>query len=153
MIRAGILETLNEDFVRTARAKGAGSGQVIRRHVLRNAMLPVVSMLGMDMALAFGGTIFIETAYQLPGMGQVLYRALQANDLPVIMGVVLVVAVAVTIFNTIVDILYWFVDPRLSVHRRRTRSLDLALPGRPWSATARQGVADVEPSQGPQTCS
>jgi peptide/nickel transport system permease protein len=139
MIRAGILESLNEDYVRTARAKGAGSWRVLRRHVLRNAMLPVVSMLGMDMGLAFGGTVFIETAYQLPGMGQVLYRALTTNDLPVIMGVVLVVAVAVTIANTIVDILYWFVDPRLGVRRRRARNLDLVLPWRPW---ARQRVKE-----------
>ena len=130
MIRAGILETLNEDYVRTARAKGAGTWRVLRRHVLRNALLPVVSMLGMDMGLAFGGTVFIETAYQLPGIGQVLYRALTTNDLPVIMGVVLVVALAVTIANTIVDILYWAVDPRLGLRRRREKGLPVSLPAR-----------------------
>ena len=139
MIRAGILETLNEDYVRTARAKGAGTWRVLRRHVLRNALLPVVSMLGMDMGLAFGGSVFIETAYQLPGMGQELYRALTTNDLPVIMGVVLVVAVAVTIANTIVDILYWTVDPRLGLRRRREKGLPATLP---WRLRARQRIKE-----------
>src|SRR5438876_4437308 len=71
MIRASMLEAMNEDYVRTARAKGAGPAQVIRRHVLRNAMLPVVSMLGMDIGVAFGGALFIETAFGLPGLGKV----------------------------------------------------------------------------------
>jgi peptide/nickel transport system permease protein len=139
MIRAGILETLNEDYVRTARAKGAGTWRVLRRHVLRNALLPVVSMLGMDMGLAFGGSVFIETAYQLPGMGQELYRALTTDDLPVIMGVVLVVAVAVTIANTIVDILYWAVDPRLGLRRRREKGLPATLP---WRLRTRQRIKE-----------
>lgn len=139
MIRAGILEALHEEYVRTARAKGAGTWRVLRRHVLRNALLPVVSMLGMDMGLAFGGAVFIETAYQLPGLGQVLYQALTTNDLPVIMGVVLVVAVAVTIANTIVDILYWAVDPRLGLRRRREKGLPASLPGR---ARLRQRVKE-----------
>jgi peptide/nickel transport system permease protein len=135
MIRAGILEALNEDYVRTARAKGAGAWRVLRRHVLRNALLPVLSMIGMDMGLAFGGTIFIETAYGLPGMGQVLYRALISNDLPVIMGVVLVVAVAVTIANTIVDILYCLVDPRLGFRRKRMKGVSEGIPRRLWART------------------
>src|SRR5438309_1157371 len=79
MIRASVLEALDEDYVRTARAKGAGSWRILRRHVSRNAMLPVVSMLGMDVGIAFGGAIFIETAFDLPGMGQALYRALGSS--------------------------------------------------------------------------
>ena len=126
MIRAGVLEGLNEDYVRTARAKGAGDWVVLRKHVLRNALLPVISMVGMDMGLAFGGTVFIETAYQLPGLGQVLYRALLSNDLPVIMGVTLVVATTVTIANTIVDIVYAFADPRLAPRRQREKSMSSA---------------------------
>ena len=117
MIRAGILEALGEDYVRTARAKGAGNWRVLRRHVLRNALLPVISMLGMDMGLAFGGAVFIETAFGLPGMGQVLFRALTTNDLPVIMGEVLVVSLAITIANTIADVLYCAVDPRFRISR------------------------------------
>ena len=139
MIRAGIIEGLNEDYERTAWAKGAGSGRELRRHVLRNALLPVLSMLGMDMGLAFGGTVFIETAYQLPGLGQVLYRALLSNDLPVIMGVVLVVAVTVTIANTIVDIVYSLADPRLAPRPRRERGLSA---GRDRRAFARRRVKE-----------
>jgi peptide/nickel transport system permease protein len=132
MIRASMLEALDEDYVRTARAKGAGTWRVLRKHVLRTTMLPVVSMLGMDMALAFGGAIFIETVYGLPGLGQALFRALSSNDLPVIVGLVLVVSVAVTLLNAIADILYCVVDPRLGIRgprksfipvlRRRARS-------------------------------
>lgn len=119
MIRASILEALEEEYVRTARAKGAGTWRVLRRHVLRNALLPVVTMLGMDLGLAFGGALFIETVYNLPGMGQELFRALTTNDLPVIMGVVLVVSLAVAIGNLIADVLYCAIDPRMRVHGRR----------------------------------
>lgn len=139
MIRAGILEALNEDYVRTALAKGAGTWRVLRSHVLRNALLPVISMLGMDMGLAFGGTIFIETAYDMGGMGQVLYRALTSNDLPVIMGVVLVVSIAVTIGNALADILYCAVDPRLGFRRRRQKDWSAAVRRRAW---ARQRVKE-----------
>jgi peptide/nickel transport system permease protein len=115
MIRASMLETLGEDYVRTARAKGASSFRVLRAHVFRNAMLPVTSMLGMDVGLAFGGAIFIETVYGLPGMGKMLVRALAVRDLPVIMGVILVVCLAVALVNLIVDILYSYLDPRVTV--------------------------------------
>jgi peptide/nickel transport system permease protein len=115
MIRASILESMNEDYVRTAKGKGAGEWRVVRHHVLRNALLPVVTMLGMDLGLAFSGVIFVETVFQLPGMGQTLYRALTGTDLPVIMGVVLVVSVAVVVVNLIADILYCVIDPRISL--------------------------------------
>jgi peptide/nickel transport system permease protein len=115
MIRASMLETMDEDYVRTARAKGAGTWQVLRRHVFRNAMLPVASMLGMDVGLAFGGALFVETVFALPGIGKVLVRGLAGGDLPVIMGVVLVVSFAVAIANLIVDIVYCSIDPRVRV--------------------------------------
>jgi peptide/nickel transport system permease protein len=115
MIRASMLEAMDEDYVRTARAKGAGTARVMRKHVLRNAMLPVVSMLGMDIGIAFGGALFIETAFGLPGLGKVLIRGLAGGDLPVIMGVVLVVSFAVAIGNLIVDIVYCSIDPRVRV--------------------------------------
>src|SRR6266536_6420626 len=115
MIRASMLEAMDDDYVRTARAKGAGTVRVMQRHVLRNAMLPVVSMLGMDIGLAFGGALFIEIVYGLPGMGKLLVRALAGGDLPVIMGVVLVVSFAVAIANLIVDIIYGWIDPRVRV--------------------------------------
>jgi peptide/nickel transport system permease protein len=124
MIRASLLETMNEDYVRTARAKGAGEWRVLRKHVLRNALMPVIAMLSMDMVvISLTGVIFIETVFQLPGLGTTLYRGLTTNDLPVVLGVVIVVSFAVTIANMIADILYTFVDPRLSVRSpRRQRS-------------------------------
>lgn len=113
MIRASVLEAMNEDYVRTALAKGASSARLLRSHILRNALLPVVTMLGMDVGLAFAGSIFIETVYGLPGVGQEMSNALARRDMPVIMGVVLLVSVAVVVANTIVDLAYGFLDPRV----------------------------------------
>ncbi len=113
MIRAVLIETLSEDYVRTAQAKGAGRWRVLRRHVLRNALMPVVTMLGMDVGLAFGGVVFVETVYSLPGIGNRLVRALPAKDLPVLMGVVLVVSLAVVVANLIVDLAYRWLDPKI----------------------------------------
>jgi peptide/nickel transport system permease protein len=116
MIRANLLEAMNEDYVRTARAKGAGTFRVLRAHVLRNALLPVVTMIGMDIGVAFGGAVFIEAIFQLPGMGQLLVLSLQSADLPTILGIVLVVTSAVVLANLIVDIAYPLVDPRVRLH-------------------------------------
>jgi peptide/nickel transport system permease protein len=109
---------MEEDYVRTARAKGAGTFRVMRGHVLRNALLPVITMLGMDIGIAFGGALFIETVFDLPGMGRLLVRSLANGDLPVIMGSVLTVSFAVVIANLIVDVLYPFVDPRVRLRGR-----------------------------------
>lgn len=128
MIRASMLETMDEDYVRTARAKGASTRRVLCRHVLRNAMLPVVSMLGMDIGIAFGGAVFVETIFGLPGMGKVLVTALGGGDLPVIMGVVLVVSFAVAIANLVADILYSVIDPRVRVTGRDEGSGSVATP-------------------------
>lgn len=119
MIRASLLETLDEDFIRTARAKGAGTGRVVRRHALRNAMLPIITMLGMDVGVAFAGALFIEDIYQLPGMGRLFVASIGAGDVPVIMGIALVVSFAVVIANLVVDILYSIADPRI-----RTSAMD-----------------------------
>jgi peptide/nickel transport system permease protein len=113
MIRANVMETMTEDYVRTARAKGAPEGRVIRSHVLRNALLPVVTMLGMDIGLALGGAIFTETVYGLPGLGKTAITSINNSDLPVVMGVVVFAAVAIIIFNLIVDLLYAWIDPRI----------------------------------------
>jgi len=115
MIRANILESIDEDYVRTARAKGAPEWLVLRSHVLRNAMLPVVTMLGMDVGIAFGGAIFIENVYSLPGVGRIVVAALLRRDLPVILGVVLFVTFVIVVLNLIVDLLYAWLDPRVRV--------------------------------------
>jgi len=113
MIRASVLELMEEDYVRTARAKGAGTWRVLRKHVLRNAVLPVVSMLGMDVGIAFAGALFIESSFGLPGIGQLLYRSVTSTDLPVTMGVMLVVGVAVVLSNLLADVVYCLLDPRV----------------------------------------
>jgi peptide/nickel transport system permease protein len=113
MIRANVLEAMNEDYVRTARAKGAPEWLVMRSHVLRNAMLPVVTMLGMDIGLALGGAVFTETVYGLPGLGKRALEALEGFDLPAVMGIVVFATVCVIVFNLIVDLLYAIIDPRI----------------------------------------
>jgi peptide/nickel transport system permease protein len=146
MIRGSVLEVLNEDYVRTALAKGAGRARVIRKHVLRNAMLPVITMIGMDVGIAFGGTLFIETVFDLPGMGQLLVSSLggAGPDLPVIMGIVLVVCFAVVIANLVVDLLYPLVDPRIQLYGKGGSSAGLRAPRR--RLRARQPVTSESPT-------
>jgi len=113
MIRANVLETMNEDYVRTARAKGAPESRVLRSHILRNALLPIVTMLGMDIGLALGGAVFTETIYSLPGLGRTSIQALFNYDTPTVQGVIVFATVAIIFFNLIVDFLYAFIDPRI----------------------------------------
>jgi peptide/nickel transport system permease protein len=113
MVRANVMETLNEDFVRTARAKGAPEGRVLRGHVLRNALLPIVTMLGMDIGLALGGAVFTETVYNLPGLGRTAIIAINTYDLAVVQGIVVFATVAIIFFNLFVDLLYAWIDPRI----------------------------------------
>ncbi len=113
LIRANVMETMNEDYVRTARAKGAPSNQVMRSHILRNSMLPVVTILGMDIAVALGGAIFTESIFSLNGLGRSLILANERNDLPVIVGIVVFSTIVVILFTLIVDIMYAAIDPRI----------------------------------------
>jgi peptide/nickel transport system permease protein len=113
MIRANVLDTMNEDYVRTARAKGAPERVVLRSHILRNAMLPVVTMLGMDISLALGGAVFTETVYSLPGLGKTAIGALNFNDIPTVEGVIVFATLAIIVFNLVVDLLYAWIDPRI----------------------------------------
>jgi peptide/nickel transport system permease protein len=113
MIRANVLEAMNEDYVRTARAKGAPEWIVMRSHVLRNAMLPVVTMLGMDIGLAMGGAIFTESVFGLPGIGKTAVTHLEGFDLPTVQGIVVFATIAIIVFNLVVDLLYAWIDPRI----------------------------------------
>jgi peptide/nickel transport system permease protein len=113
MIRSNVMETLNEDYVRTARAKGAPERVVIVRHALRNAMLPVVTMLGMDIAVALGGAVFIEYVFGLPGLGYWAVNSVFQFDLPIITGTVIFASIMVITFNLLVDLLYAWIDPRI----------------------------------------
>ena len=113
MIRSNVLETMNEDYVRTARAKGAPERRVLTHHVLRNAMLPVVTMLGMDVALALGGSILIEQVFGLPGLGYTAIHSLSQFDYPITLGTVVFASILVIVFNLVVDLLYAWIDPRI----------------------------------------
>jgi len=113
MIRANVMEASGEDYVRTARAKGAPEHVVIRSHILRNALLPVVTMLGMDIGVALGGAIFTETIFALPGLGQTALVAITNFDLPTVQGVVVFATIAIIVFNLVVDLLYAVIDPRI----------------------------------------
>jgi peptide/nickel transport system permease protein len=113
MIRANVMETMNEDYVRTARAKGAPEGQVMRSHVLRNAMLAIVTMLGMDIGIALGGAVFTETVFGLPGLGRVAIESIFSFDLPITQGIVVFGTLMVIIFNLLVDLIYAWIDPRI----------------------------------------
>ncbi len=112
-VRAEVMETMNQDYVRTARAKGAPERQVMRSHILRNAMLPVVTMIGMDIGILLGGSILIETVFGLPGLGGTAFESISRFDLPTLQGVVIFGAIAIIIFTLIVDLLYAWIDPRI----------------------------------------
>jgi peptide/nickel transport system permease protein len=116
MVRANVLEVLSEDYVRTARAKGASEAHVMRVHVLRNVLIPLVTLVGMNMALALGGVIFIESVFSLPGLGGMFRAALLQKDLPVTAGIVMVMTAAIIVINLIVDLIYSVLDPRVRVH-------------------------------------
>jgi len=113
LIRANVMETMSEDYVRTARAKGVAEHTVLRSHILRNSMLPIVTILGLDIALALGGAVFTETIFNLPGLGHQVIVAYEKTDLPVIVGVVVFSTVVIILFNLIVDCLYAVLDPRI----------------------------------------
>jgi len=113
LTRAGMLETMGEDYIRTARAKGLPERQVVIKHGLRAALTPIVTIFGLDLGLLLGGAILTETTFSLPGLGQFTILAINAQDLPEILGVVMLASLAIVIANMIVDILYAVVDPRV----------------------------------------
>jgi peptide/nickel transport system permease protein len=118
MIRALVIEELNEEYVRTARAKGAGPGRIARAHLLRNVTLPLATMVGVQAATSLAGVIFIETTFDLPGLGGMLRRAAVARDLPLTAGSVAFLALAIVVLNLIVDVAYALLDPRVRTTSR-----------------------------------
>lgn len=108
-----MLEALGQDYVRTARAKGLSGRTVIVRHALRNAFIPVVTIIGLQIGGLLSGAFIIESVFAYPGVGQLAVTALQARDFPVIQGIVLLVAVIYVCVNLIADLVYGFLDPRI----------------------------------------
>jgi len=113
MLRSTVLEVLGEDFVRTARAKGLVSRVVVMRHVLRNALIPVITVLGLQVAAVLGGAVIIESIFNLPGLGNLLLNAVTHRDFPVVQGAVLFIGLAVILVNLAVDVAYGYLDPRI----------------------------------------
>jgi peptide/nickel transport system permease protein len=114
--RSAVLEVLREDFVRTARAKGLGKREVLWSHVLRNAMIPVLTVMGLQFANLLAGTIVIENVFYLPGLGRLIFQSIANRDLIVVRNCVMLLAAMVVIVNFVVDVLYAFIDPRIKVH-------------------------------------
>ena len=117
LTRTVMLNVLGEDYVRTAYAKGLASGPVILRHAMPNALIPVLSLLGLQFAALMSGTIVVESVFGLPGMGRLLLEALNTRDYPLIQGIVLTIGVMVVVINLVVDLSYGVVDPRTRAGR------------------------------------
>lgn len=115
-IRSSFLEILQQDYLRTARAKGIGYKRVIWKHAMRNALLPIVTVIGMQIPMLFGGAVIIEQVFSWPGLGLMTMTAIMGRDYPVIMGVCLLSAVVVLVSNLITDILYALVDPTIQLN-------------------------------------
>ncbi|MCO5163833.1 MAG: ABC transporter permease [Mesorhizobium sp.] len=113
--RSALLEVLGEDYIRTARAKGMPRRTVLWRHALRNAMIPVLTILGLQFAFLLAGTIIIENVFYLPGLGRLIFQAITQRDLIVVEGVVMLLVATVVVVNLLVDLAYALVDPRLRV--------------------------------------
>jgi peptide/nickel transport system permease protein len=114
-VRGAMIEVLDADYVRTARAKGLGETRVVGRHALKNALTPALTIIGLQFAYLLGGTFIIESIFSLPGIGQYMLGAITSRDLPVIQGVVLMVAVIFVLTNLVVDVLYGVVNPKVRV--------------------------------------
>jgi peptide/nickel transport system permease protein len=113
LTRASMLEVMGMDFVKTARAKGVPAGQVIRKHVLRNALLPVVTFAGIQLGQMAGGAVLTETVFGWPGIGRLMFDALMQRDYQLLLGVFLITSAMVVVFNVLTDIVYRMIDPRI----------------------------------------
>jgi ABC-type dipeptide/oligopeptide/nickel transport system permease component len=114
-VRSSLLEVLNQDYIRTATSKGLGINQVMTRHAYRNAMIPVVTVTGLQFGSLLGGAVIVENIFAWPGLGQLAVKSIGYRDYPVIQGIVLVAAITYVLVNLAVDLLYFWIDPRLKV--------------------------------------
>jgi ABC-type dipeptide/oligopeptide/nickel transport system permease component len=115
LTRSSMLEVLGQDYVRTARAKGLGGGSVIVRHALRNALIPVVTVFGLQFGNLLAGAVIVETVFSRPGLGRLIVGGILAKDFPLVQGTVLFVAAAYVLINVVVDVAYAYVDPRIRI--------------------------------------
>ena len=113
LTRTLMLEVLRQDYIRTAKAKGLATGTIVMRHALRNALIPVVTLIGLQAPVMFGGAVILEQIFVIPGMGLLLLEAVSSRDYPTITGVFLVIGVAVVLINLFVDLSYGWLDPKV----------------------------------------
>ena len=118
MTRSSVLEIIRQDYVRTARAKGIANRLVLFRHIVRNALIPVVTIAGLYFGHSLGGVVITETIFSIPGIGRLLVDAIRSQDYPVVQGGILVFALCVGVVNLIVDVIYAFLDPRIKAQYR-----------------------------------
>ncbi|MDO4834900.1 MAG: ABC transporter permease [Clostridia bacterium] len=124
MTRSSMLEVIRQDYIRTARAKGARERRIVFRHALRNALLPVITVIGTQLSVQLGGAIIVETVFSIPGLGTMIISGIKTKDIPVVMGGVMFIALVGGLVNLLVDILYAYIDPRLKsryVGTKRTK--------------------------------
>lgn len=112
-IRSSVLDVIHEDYIRTARAKGLKERVILFRHVLKNAALPLVTLIGMDIPFLLGGAVVTESIFAWPGMGRLYWNAAQDTDVPVLMGVLMMISIAVVLFQLLTDVAYTWLDPRI----------------------------------------
>ena len=115
MIRASLLEVLNEDYIRTARAKGLGTMRVIGLHALKNAMLPVITLIGLQIGALLAGAVITEMVFSWPGLGQLTIESIQKRDYPVVQACILLISTTYVVINTLTDIVYGMLDPRIRI--------------------------------------
>lgn len=118
MTRSSMLETLNQDYIRTARAKGISERKVVSHHALRNAMIPVSTVIGLQLGSLLGGAVLTETVFSWPGIGNYTVQCILKSDFPVVQGVVMLIACTFVLINLIVDIVYAFIDPRIKLAKK-----------------------------------
>ncbi|HGX93090.1 MAG TPA: ABC transporter permease [Candidatus Tenderia sp.] len=119
MVRATLLETLHEDYIRTARAKGLSESVVVWRHAMRNALLPVITLLGLQLGTLLGGAVITEVVFSWPGLGQLTIEAIQRRDYPVVQACVLLISLTYVVVNTLTDLVYGWLDPRVRLEGGR----------------------------------
>lgn len=113
MVRSSMLEEIHQDYVRTARAKGLSEGRVLFRHALQNGLIPVLTVMGLQLGNLLAGAIIIETIFSWPGLGQLLFQAISARDYPLVQGCILAIALTYIVVNRLTDVIYSLVDPRI----------------------------------------
>jgi peptide/nickel transport system permease protein len=113
LMRASVIEVAQEDFVKTARAKGLSEGEIMRRHILRNSSIPIVTFAGLQIGAMFGGAVVVETVFSWPGLGRLTFDAVTQRDYPVLLGLFVVMALLVMVVNALTDVVYRLIDPRM----------------------------------------